>query len=172
VNLDVRIIVATHKDLAEEVKKGNFREDLYYRIIGLPIALPPLRSRGNDIAFLSKFFLDQFCAENKMGTITISKDAKQKLSSYSYPGNVRELKTIIELAAVMCEEGEIKPDDITFLPATRNGEFLDEEKTLKEYSLQIVRFYLDKYDDNIPLVAQKLDIGKSTIYKMLQQEEI
>jgi DNA-binding NtrC family response regulator len=172
VNLDVRIIVATHKDLAEEVKKNNFREDLYYRIIGLPIALPPLRSRGNDIAFLSKFFLDQFCAENKMGTINISKEAKQKLSSYSYPGNVRELKTIIELAAVMCEDGEIQPDDITFLPATKSGEFLEGEKTLKEYSLQIVRFYLDKYDDNIALVAQKLDIGKSTIYKMLQQEEI
>jgi DNA-binding NtrC family response regulator len=172
VNLDVRIIVATHKDLAEEVKKNNFREDLYYRIIGLPIALPPLRSRGNDIAFLSKFFLDQFCAENKMGTINISKEAKQKLSSYSYPGNVRELKTIIELAAVMCEDGEIQPDDITFLPATKSGEFLESEKTLKEYSLQIVRFYLDKYDDNIALVAQKLDIGKSTIYKMLQQEEI
>jgi two-component system, NtrC family, response regulator AtoC len=172
VNLDVRIIVATHKDLAEEVKKSNFREDLYYRIIGLPIALPPLRSRGNDIAFLSKFFLDQFCAENKMGTINIGKEAKQKLSLYGYPGNVRELKTIIELAAVMCEDGEITPDDITFLPATKNGEFLDGEKTLKEYSLQIVRYYLDKYDDNIALVAQKLDIGKSTIYKMLQQEEI
>ena len=172
VNLDVRIIVATHKDLAEEVKRGNFREDLYYRIIGLPITLPPLRERGNDILFLSKCFLDQFCSENKMGGVTLNKEAKQKLSSYAYPGNVRELKTIIELAAVMCDGGEIKPDDITFLPATKNAEFLSEEKTLKEYTQQIVRFYLDKYDENIALVAQKLDIGKSTIYKMLQQEEI
>ena len=172
VNLDVRIIVATHKDLAEEVKKGNFREDLYYRIIGLPITLPPLRERGNDILFLSKCFLDQFCSENKMGGVTLNKEAKQKLSSYAYPGNVRELKTIIELAAVMCDGGEIKPDDITFLPATKNAELLSEEKTLKEYTQQIVRFYLDKYDENIALVAQKLDIGKSTIYKMLQQEEI
>jgi DNA-binding NtrC family response regulator len=172
VNLDVRIIVATHKDLAEEVKKNNFREDLYYRIIGLPIALPPLRSRGSDILFLAKFFLDQFCSENKMATCTISKEARQKLSSYSYPGNIRELKTIIELAAVMCENGEITPDDITFLPATRSGEFLDEEKTLKQYNMQIVKYYLDKYDENIALVAKKLDIGKSTIYKMLQQEDI
>ncbi len=170
VNLDVRIIVATHKDLAEEVKKGNFREDLYYRIIGLPIALPPFRARGNDILFLSKFFLDQFCAENKMGSTNISKEAKQKRTSYSYPGNIRELKTIIELAAVMCDNYEIGPDDITFLPATKNGEFLDEEKTLKAYNLQIVKYYLDKYNDNIPLVAEKLDIGKSTIYKMLQHE--
>ena len=172
IDLDVRIIVATHKDLAVEVKNGNFREDLYYRIIGLPIALPPLRARGNDILFLSKCFLDQFCTENKMEPVTISKEAKQKLSGYAYPGNVRELKTIIELAAVMCDGNEIKPDDITFLPASRNGEFLAEEKTLKEYTRHIIRFYLDKYNDNIALVAQKLDIGKSTIYKMLQQCEV
>ncbi|EHQ27716.1 sigma-54-dependent transcriptional regulator [Mucilaginibacter paludis] len=170
--LDVRIIVATHKDLAEEVAKGKFREDLYYRVIGLPIALPPLRSRGGDIMFLSKFFLDQFCKENKMPSKSISAGARQKLSSYSYPGNIRELKTIIELAAIMCDGPEIKETDITFLPTVKNGDFLAQEKTLKEYTQQIIQYYLNKYDENIAIVARKLDIGKSTIYKMIQQQEL
>lgn len=81
--------------------------------------------------FLSKFFLDQFCKENKMPSKSISAGARQKLSSYSYPGNIRELKTIIELAAIMCDGPEIKETDITFLPTVKNGDFLAQEKPLK-----------------------------------------
>src|SRR5690606_3913266 len=79
IKLDVRIIVATHKDLAEEVKKGNFREDFYYRLLGLPIWLPPLRNRENDIIIIAKFFLNQFCKENDMDQMFLSKGAQEKL---------------------------------------------------------------------------------------------
>ena len=89
--IDVRIVVATHKNLLEEVKNKNFREDLYYRLIGLPITLPPLRERGNDILILSKHFIDAFCKENKLEKKSLSPDAQQKLLQYPFPGNVREL---------------------------------------------------------------------------------
>ena len=102
--IDVRIVVATHKNLLEEVKNKTFREDLYYRLIGLPISLPPLRERGNDILILSKHFIDGFCKENRLEKKTLSPEAQQKLLQYPFPGNVRELKSVVELAAVMADE--------------------------------------------------------------------
>lgn len=172
VKLDIRLIVATHKNLADEVKKGNFREDLYYRIIGLPIELPPLRERGNDVLILAKFFMEEFSKENKLGSISLSKEAKEKLMLYHFPGNIRELKAILELACVMCNDNEIKEEDITF-NSTKNDEFFSmEQKTLRQYTCDIIKYYLKKYEDDVMLVADKLDIGKSTIYKMLQQKEI
>lgn len=172
VKLDIRLIVATHKNLAEEVKKGNFREDLYYRVIGLPIELPPLRDRGNDVLLLAKHFTDEFTKDNKLGSISISSEAKQKLMGYHFPGNIRELKAMMELAAVMCTDGEIKPDDITYNSAKPGEVFTMEQKTLRQYTCDIIKYFLKKYDDDVMLVADKLDIGKSTIYKMLQQKEI
>ena len=112
--LDVRLIVATNKNLLEEVKAGRFREDLYYRIMGLPIELPSLRERGNDILILTRHFLDDFSKENKMGNILLSAGAKEKLMQYGYPGNVRELKAVIDLAAVMSDGVEITDADINF----------------------------------------------------------
>lgn len=172
VTLDVRIIIATHKNLAEEVSKGNFREDLYYRITGLPIDLPPLRDRGNDIVLLSRFFLDDFCKANKMPHVNLSVEAKDKLMTYSWPGNVRELKSVIELAAVMCNDNEIQPEDITYNPVAASKQFITEEKTLRDYDIDIITWFLKKYDNNVVQVARKLDIGKTTIYKMIRDNEI
>ncbi len=172
VKLDIRLIVATHKNLAEEVKKGNFREDLYYRIIGLPIELPPLRDRGNDTLILAKYFTDEFAKDNKLGAVSISSEAKQKLLSYHFPGNIRELKAIMELASVMCTDGEITAEDITFNSTKSDEIFTMEQRTLRQYTCDIIKHFLNKYDDDVLLVAEKLDIGKSTIYKMIQQKEI
>ncbi len=172
VKLEVRLIIATHKNLADEVKKGNFREDLYYRIIGLPIDLPPLRERGNDILILAKHFGDSFASENKFDTIVLSQDAKEKLMRYNYPGNVRELKSIIELAVVMCDGNEITADDISYSSGKGDEAFTVEEKTLRQYTCDIIKYYLKKYDEDVLAVANKLDIGKSTIYKMIQTKEI
>jgi DNA-binding NtrC family response regulator len=172
IKLDVRLLTATHKNLAEEVKKGNFREDLYYRIIGLPIDLPPLRARGNDILILAKHFVDGFVRDNGMKSLIFSNEAKEKLMKYNFPGNVRELKAIVELACVMCNGKEIYVDDITYAAIKGDEEFTAVEKTLREYECDIIKYFLKKYDDNVVLVANKLDIGKSTIYKMIQQKEI
>jgi len=172
VTLDVRLIVATHKNLLDEVKKGNFREDLFYRIMGLPIELPPLRERGNDILLLAKFFLEEFCKSNKLGSIGIAPDAMEKLMKYSYPGNVRELKAIIDLSAVMCDGQQIKGPDIFFASSSSNEMISSEEKTMKEYTADIIKHFLKKYENNVIKVADKLDIGKSTIYKMIQNNEL
>lgn len=171
IKLDVRIIVATHKNLLEEVKANRFREDLYYRLLGLPISLPPLRDRDNDILILAKFFLDQFTKENQMGKIRLSPDAQQKLIGYVYPGNVRELRSVIELAAVLCENGDIKDSDISFGNAANDRAYLMKEMTLEEYTYHIIRTYLNKYDNNVLDVAARLDIGKSSIYRYLKEME-
>ncbi|MGB0983950.1 MAG: sigma-54-dependent transcriptional regulator [Saprospiraceae bacterium] len=171
IKFDARIIVATHKNLAEEVNSGNFREDLYYRLLGLPVELPPLRDRGNDIVLLAKSFLDAFIKQNKMPKMDISKNAKQRLLEYSYPGNVRELKAVIELSAVMASSNTIDVDDIHFNSPKKTEAFLTEETTLKAYTSKIIHHFLKKYDDNVLLVAKKLDIGKSTIYRMLKEEK-
>lgn len=167
---DTRVIIATHKNLAEEVAAGRFREDLYYRLLGLPIELPPLRERGNDILLLMRHFLQLFCKGNKLGKITISASAKDKLRSYSFPGNVRELKAIIELAAVMAENGQIEAEDIRFNSPRKMEAFLSKETSLKEYTHQIIHHFLNKYDQDVLLVADKLGIGKSTIYRMLKED--
>ncbi|MCF8450471.1 MAG: sigma-54 dependent transcriptional regulator [Taibaiella sp.] len=172
VELDVRLIVATHKNLLDEVKKGTFREDLFYRIMGLPVELPPLRERGDDVLLLAKFFLDEFCKSNKLGAIGIAPEAKEKLMKYGYPGNVRELKAIIDLSAVMCDGKNINEDDIFFASSSSADIFSSVEKTMKEYTADIIIHFLKKYDNNVVKVADKLDIGKSTIYKMIQNNEI
>jgi DNA-binding NtrC family response regulator len=168
IKFDARLIIATHKDLAQEVKKGNFREDLYYRIIGLPIALPPLRERGNDTLLLAKYFIDLFIKDNKMNPISLSKEAKDKLLKYPFPGNIRELKSVIDLACVMSENNDILPNDITFNIINNTDFLLSEEKTLKEYTAEIILHYLKKNQNDVFKTAKKLDIGKSTIYNLIQ----
>jgi DNA-binding NtrC family response regulator len=171
IKLDVRIIVATHRNLQEEVKLGKFREDLYYRILGLPIHLPPLRERGQDVIILAKHFLDGFAKENQLNKFRITLEAQDKLLSYSYPGNVRELKSVIELAAVMAEENEIKPIDINFNSTRGDEALMLKEMTLEQYTYSIIRMYLNRYDNNVLDIAKRLDIGKSSIYRYLKEME-
>ncbi|MBL0103490.1 MAG: sigma-54-dependent Fis family transcriptional regulator [Bacteroidetes bacterium] len=114
IKLDVRVIAATNKNLAQEVKEGKFREDLFYRLQGFLIHLPPLFERGDDVVLLSKSFLTDFCKENRMGNITLSKEAVKFLMDYKWPGNVRELKAVIERAAIMSENLTIQPEDLIF----------------------------------------------------------
>lgn len=172
VRSDFRLIVATHKNLADEVRQGRFREDLYYRLLGLSVELPPLRERGSDIAVLARYFADEYARKNKLGKVTLAPETMQKLMTYPFPGNVRELRAIIELACVMADDGAIQPEDITFRSIRPEGAFLLQEMTLRDYTRRIIRYFLDKYEDDVLLVAQKLDIGKSTIYNMLKAGEL
>ena len=171
IKLDVRILVATHRNLSEEVKKGKFREDLYYRLLGLPVHLPPLREREQDILLLAKYFLEQFIKDNQLKKLKLIQEAQEKLLQHAFPGNVRELKSIIELAAVMADNGEIKAADITFNSNSTEQSLLLREMTLQDYSYRIIRMLLDKYDNNVLEVAKRLDIGKSSIYRYLKEME-
>ncbi len=170
--INARIIVATHKNLLEEVKNKRFREDLYYRLIGLPIELPPLRERGSDILILAKHYTDHFCKENRLAKKVFSAEAQQKLLHYPFPGNVRELKSMMELSVVMADNETIEASNITFNSSGSISNLLSSETSLKEYNNMIIQHYLNKYDSDVLLVAKKLDIGKSTIYRMLKNEEL
>jgi len=172
IKFDARVIVATNKDLAEEVNKGNFREDLYYRLLGLPIELPPLRERGDDVLILAKFFLGEFCKENNMEMKTLGSEAQKRLMVYTYPGNVRELKAIIDLAAVMSNGLMIEESDITFSKKNFTSELLNNDDTLDGYTKKILEHYLRKYNRNVLTVAKRLDIGKSTVYRMMKENEL
>lgn len=169
--LDVRIIAATHRDLSLEVKEGQFREDLYYRLLGLPIHLPPLRDRGNDVIIIAKHFLDQFSKENQLPKFKITPEAQEKLMQHHYPGNVRELKSIIDLAAVMADGQDLRPQDITFTNTRGLDSFLNQELKMEEYMYRIIRHFLNKYDNDVLEVARRLDIGKSSIYRYLKDME-
>lgn len=169
IKVNCRIITATHKNLAQEVKNGNFRQDLYFRLIGLPIEIPPLRDRENDILILAKNFIDAFCAENEILRKKLTRQAQQKLMHYSFPGNVRELKAVIELSITLSDTQEITEDDILF----NSGEIIENEfrsgLTLREYERKIVFSYLNKYHNDVRRVAKDLDIGTATIYRMIKE---
>jgi two-component system, NtrC family, response regulator AtoC len=171
IKIDCRVVVATNKNMQDEVKKGNFREDLYYRLLGLNIHLPPLRERNTDIIILSKHFIEQFSKENNLSAKNISKEAQKKLLGYSFPGNVRELKSVMDLAMVMADADEITAEDIVFSEISTPVMIPEEEMTLRNYVRKIINSYLKKYSNDVMLVARKLDIGKSTIYRMLQEEK-
>ena len=171
IRVNCRIIVATNKNLAQEVKKGNFRKDLYYRLLGLSIELPPLRERGNDVLILAAHFARSFSEENKLPAKKLAPTAMQKLRQYTYPGNIRELKSVIELAVTLSdgdliETGDIVFGDVEIMDISQAGEI-----TLREYDLRIVTTYLDKYNNDVKLVAKKLDIGVATIYRMLNEQK-
>lgn len=172
VKFEARIMVATHRNLADEVRAGRFREDLYYRLLGLTITLPPLRERGNDILILAKYFCLEYAKKNKIPPVSLSEKAIKKLQTYGFPGNIRELKAVIDLACVMCENNQIEEKDITFFSLKPERDFLLDELPLKEYTRRIIKHFLEKYDNDVLTVAAKLDIGKSTIYNMLKNNEI
>ncbi len=171
VKFETRVIVATHRNLAEEVKAGNFREDLYYRLLGIPIELPPLRDRDKDVLLIARHFLSTFAKENNLGKVHLTKEAQTKILGYGWPGNVRELKSAIELSAVMCDSNVIEEEDISFNNLQKEGNFTFEELTLRLYTFKIIRHFLDKYDGNVLKVAEKLDVGKSSIYRYLKEME-
>jgi len=171
VPIDVRIIVATHRNLQELVKNGHFRQDLYYRLLGLPIELPPLKDRGSDIFILAKQFIQSFCKDNNLAIKSLSPAAQKKLLAYHFPGNVRELKSLMELAAVISDGDTIEEKDIMIESSEALSDLFMKEKTLKEYEIQIFQYFLDRYTDVLE-VAKKLDVGKSTIYRLIQTGEL
>lgn len=169
VKFDVRLITATHKDLANEVKEGRFREDLFYRIMGLPIELPALKKRGEDILLIAEAFLHQHAKSNKSKVCKLDRSAKKKLLDYTWPGNVRELKAVVDLACVMCNDYVIQAEDINFSSLSNRTAVSYHGKTLKDFTDEVILDCLEKNDGNVLEVARILDIGKSTIYNLLKQ---
>ncbi|WP_127845418.1 sigma-54-dependent transcriptional regulator [Psychroflexus aestuariivivens] len=168
--LDFKLISATHKDLKQEVEQGNFREDLFYRIFGFPIHLKPLREKPEDIELLTYHFAQEFSKENSQKTPVFSENAISTLKGHSYPGNIRELKSIVELACVLCDNAKVEPSDIS-ISKSKKGLNLS-RRTLEQYNNEIIQDHLIRYDYNIKKVAEILNIGVSTIYYLAKKDKI
>ena len=169
IKINCRIITATNRDLQEEVANGKFREDLFYRLFGLNIHLPPLRDRGKDKLLISNFIVKKYCEENGREFVNLSDEAKEKIMKYGFPGNIRELKSSLELAIVLCENNQIKASDIRLNQSFNLKKTLHKEKSMDDYQKEILKHYLDRYDRNVLRVAERLRLGKSTIYRMLKE---
>ncbi|MCC7513078.1 MAG: sigma-54-dependent Fis family transcriptional regulator [Bacteroidia bacterium] len=115
IKLDFRMVAATNRNLAVEVKEGRFREDLFYRIQGFLIHLPPLKERGDDIILLAKHFLDLYAQANKTPVAQLSNEAAKFMLYYEWPGNIRELKAVMERAAILADNATISVDDLMFV---------------------------------------------------------
>ena len=174
VGFDVRLVVATHRDLTTEVQAGRFREDLYYRLLGLPIELPALRERGGDVLLLAESFVQQFSALNDLPMRPFSAAARKRLLYYPFPGNVRELRAVVELAAVLAEGNCLEEKDLRLraLPASagmpvqapQSGPF----PSLREQTLAIMQRNLLDLKGDVVAAAQRLQVGRSTLYRLIQ----
>lgn len=168
IKVEFRLMGAMPVNIVEEVREGRFREDLYFMMHGMSIEVPPLRDRGKDLLNYVKQYIREYSATNKKRKIFLSPEAEEKLLNYHYPGNLRELKSTVDTACVMCSNNVIKPENIVFHEVSKYTQFSNRDKTLKEFTAEIITDYLKKYDQDVMLVASKLDIGKSTIYNMMK----
>jgi len=157
ITVDVRIIAATNKNLDEDVRKGNFREDLYYRLKVIPVFIPPLRDRKNDITALAKYFINEFNREFKKNLKGISKETEKYFKEYPWPGNVRELKNIIERAMILeSEEDYILPEHLPIEFTSRDIAFAN----VKNIDIKIPPGGLDIEEVEKELIRQSLDITR------------
>jgi two-component system, NtrC family, nitrogen regulation response regulator NtrX len=174
IKVDVRIISATNKDLAEEVKKGNFREDLYFRLNVIPIKVPPLRERADDIPLLVDNFLELFAAEYGQQKKEISHDAVKMLQRHSWPGNIRELKNVLERLVIMTPSKIINAGDM-LMPDSPGADYFS-FSTLKDARDAFEKdFLLRKLDENawnISKTAELLDMERSNLHRKIKLYDI
>ncbi|MCG8338222.1 MAG: sigma 54-interacting transcriptional regulator [Proteobacteria bacterium] len=168
ISVDVRVISATNKDLKQEVKKGNFREDLYYRLNVIPFDLPPLRQRKNDILLLCEHFLQQETRGHDSSPRNISSEAMSILMDYDWPGNVRELENTIRFAVVKCKEETIQAEDLPMeLQASHSP--VSQRGPSKKLDMETVKTALVKTGGNKAKAARFLGVGRATLYRFLDQ---
>ena len=173
--VNVRIIAATNKDLLEEVKRGNFREDLFYRLNVIPIQMPPLRNRRNDIPMLARHFLRHFAVEQGKEVQDFSSEAMRMLLDYSWPGNVRELENSIEHALVLAKGEHIEATDLPLALQTAQKSPRSKtrsSRTILDTEKKLLQETLEECGWNKKLTAQHLGISRSTLYSKLKKYRI
>ena len=171
VEVDVRVMAATHRDLPTEVREGRFREDLFYRLNVVHLDMPPLRMRGNDVLALANAFLHRFMQDNKKSGIELAADARLKLLSHRWPGNVRELENALERAVVMCEGARIEASDFPFdaaQPTTRSAVRVP-GSTMAEIERWAILATLDAAGGSTAKAAELLDLSVRTIQYRLHE---
>ncbi|MGM0453135.1 MAG: sigma-54 interaction domain-containing protein [Thermodesulfobacteriota bacterium] len=170
VAVDVRIISATNKDLKTEIRSGNFREDLYYRLNVIPIDLPPLKKRRNDIPLLIDHFLNDFAAEHEgRGPIAVSQTAMSMLMDYDWPGNVRQLQNVLQFAIVKSGSATIQPKDLPLELRQGGGDSFAKRGPVKKLDKTAVREALEKAGGNKVRAAKILGVGRATLYRFINE---
>jgi Nif-specific regulatory protein len=169
ITVDVRVIAATNRDLREYVRDKKFREDLYYRLSVFELLVPPLRERGGDIEVLMHHFFGHFRSQHGRPDLRLSTSAKRMLLGYSWPGNVRQLRNVIDSAVVLANGREIEPADLSLRDV---GSKQIESLRLDVWEEKLIREALQRTDNNIVEATKMLGVSRATLYRKLEQYSI
>jgi two-component system response regulator HydG len=165
VRVDVRVIAATNRDLSEFVRSGRFREDLYYRLSVFELVIPPLRERGADIGLLVDFFFDHFCRQHGRPELQLTPTARRQLLAYHWPGNVRQLRNVLDSAVVLAEGDAVSPEDLGLRDVS---EMAPHTLNIEWWEQKLIRMALDRTAGSIPEASKLLGIGRATLYRKLE----
>lgn len=171
IELDVRIIAATNKDLQKEMEKNTFREDLYYRLSVVSISLPPLRDRGEDVVLLANSFLSHFNKEYGKNIKGYNTEALLQVQTYKWPGNVRELENRVKRAVIMARGNLVAPEDLD-LQLLEKGGRLTLRQAKKKLERNFIREALIRNRGNISRAARELAVSRATLYDLLEKHQI
>ena len=169
--VNIRLICATNRDLQEMVQKGDFREDLLYRINTIHVEIPPLRERPEDIVPLTEIFLSKYTKIYGKTAMCLSLDAKEKLKAQPWFGNIRELEHTIEKAVIIAERSVLDGNDFDF-PRAKKKPVTKEATTLEEMEYNMIKNAMDKYSGNLSLAASQLGISRQTLYNKIKRYEL
>ena len=169
VTVDVRVICATNQPLRDMVSKGDFREDLYYRINTVELHMPALRDRGDDIVLLTQHFLDQFMRKYQKKNMNIDPEVMNKLKEYRWPGNIRELQHMVERAVILSDGNTIKPSDFHLSDVLLNKESKPATLNLVDNEKRLIVEAIDKFNGNISKAAQALGLTRAALYRRLEK---
>ena len=176
IKVDIRVISATNKNLDREIQEGRFRQDLAFRLSVVPLYVPPLRERGDDIILLAEYFLERSCRENKMEKPVLSDDVKEALLKYSWPGNVRELKNLMERLCIFASDGIVTVDDLpSYIVKNRPVRSRSEigikplKQAREEAEKEVIKQALKQYGRNLKEIAKVLEVDLSSLYRKIKQ---
>ena len=171
--VDVRLIAATHQDMGQLVREKKFRDDLYFRVSTIPLAFPPLRERIEDIPVVAEYLLDKVAADLGRGEIKLELDSIRALQSYSWPGNIRELRNVIERAVLLSEQKTIGLKDLQFDGnASNRAAYLDSTLTLSQLEKQHIERVLQEEQGRVEKAARRLGIPRSSLYQKLKKYQL
>jgi DNA-binding NtrC family response regulator len=171
--VDVRLIAATHQDMGQLVRERRFRDDLYFRISTIPLPFPALRERIEDIPTMAQYLLDKVSADLGRGELLLDENCIQALKAYSWPGNIRELRNVIERAVLLSDQKTITINDLHFDGHTQVGSpFLDSRLTLLELEKQHIERVLQEERGRVEKAAKRLGIPRSSLYQKIKKHQI
>ncbi len=176
IEVDVRVIAATNKDLQQMIEDATFREDLYHRINVIPINIPPLQERSEDIPVLAQSFADAVCKRNGFPKKTLDRETLKVLQTYEWRGNVRELRNIVERLVIMTRGNKIPPNDLSLIAPKKKGavdSIIDSADTFQDFKeiaeREFLRHQLEKRGGNVSQTAEDLQIQRSHLYNKMKK---